>query len=101
MDVGTIVRLSLEERQTLLGSLMVGVLVGAFVSYAGFALNSENQLNDVPFSTIQIIAESELGFMSGVASIMRFMGIFPIIVHRNRNKESSCEQPLILLTRID
>lgn len=82
-------RLSPEERQTFLGPLVVGVLVGAFVAYAAFALNSEYRLNGIPIGTVQLIAESTLGFLLAVVSTVSLLGVLPILIHRKRNRPNS------------
>ena len=77
-------KLSSEERQTLLGPLVVGVLVGAFVAYAAVAFNSEFRLSGLPVSDLQFIGEAALGFVLSVVATVGFLGVLPIAIHRKR-----------------
>lgn len=80
-------RLSSEERQTLLGPLVVGMLVGAFVAYAAVAFNSEFRLNGHSVSDFQLVGEAVLGFVLSVAVTVGLLGVLPIAIHRKRARE--------------
>lgn len=79
--------LSPSEKQTLIGPLVVGSVLGAFVAYAVFAFASEYRLqNGESIEKWQTAAEAVLAFLVAVASTVGLLGVLPIAVHRWRTK---------------
>jgi hypothetical protein len=79
--------LSQSEQQTLIGPLVVGSLLGAFVAYAVFAFASEYRLQNVePIYEWQTVAEAVFAFSVAVVSTVGLLGVLPITVHRWRAK---------------
>lgn len=75
-------RLSTEEKQSLLGPMVVGCLLGAFVAYAAFAFDSELRLNGLPVSTGHMIMDALQGFALSLVSTLGLLGVVPIVVGR-------------------
>lgn len=82
--------LSPSEKQTLIGPLVVGGLLGAFVAYAVFAFASEYRLqNGDSIDTWQTAAEAGFAFLVAVVSTVGLLGVLPISVQRWRAKGGS------------
>lgn len=79
--------LSHSEKQTLIGPLVVGCLLGAFVAYAVFAFASELALQDgQSIDKWKTAAEAAFAFLVATASTVGLLGILPIAIHRRRAK---------------
>jgi Mg/Co/Ni transporter MgtE len=79
--------LSPSEKQTLIGPLVVGCLLGAFCAYAVFAFASEYRLqNGDSIDTWQTAAEAVFAFFVAAVSTAGLLGVLPIAVHRWRAK---------------
>lgn len=75
--------LSPAEKQTLIGTLVVGCLLGAFCAYAVFAFASEYKLqNGDSIDEWQTAAEAVVAFLVAVVSTVGLLGVLPISVHR-------------------
>lgn len=79
-------KLSPSEKQALLGPLVVGCLLGAFVAYCFVAFDSELRLNGISVSRMRSVAEAAFGFLLSVVFTVCLLGVLPIIVHRRRAK---------------
>jgi hypothetical protein len=79
-------RLSPSEKQTLLGPLVVGCLLGAFVAYAVTAFASEYRLQGIDPSPWQVAAEAAVGFLVSVGGTVGVLGLLPIAIGRLRSK---------------
>jgi Mg/Co/Ni transporter MgtE len=80
-------KLSPAEKQTLIGPLVVGCLLGAFCAYAVFAFASEYKLqNGDSIDTWQTAAEAVFAFFVAAVSTAGLLGVLPIAVHRWRAK---------------
>ncbi len=83
-------KLSPAEKQTLIGPLVVGCLLGVFCAYAVFAFTSEYRLqNGDPIDKWQTAAEAVVAFLVAVVSTVGLLGVLPISVHRWREKGGS------------
>lgn len=83
-------KLSPFEKQTLIGPLVVGGLLGTFVAYAVFAFASEYRLqNGDSLDTWQTVAEAGFAFLVAVFSTVGLLGVLPIAVQRWRAKGGS------------
>lgn len=80
-------KLSLSERQTLIGPFVIGSLLGLFVAYGVVALSSEFALHGNASPTAQVVAEAAGGFVISVLVTVAVLGILPIAVRRFRSKE--------------
>jgi Sec-independent protein secretion pathway component TatC len=79
--------LSPSEKQTLIGPLVVGCLLGAFVAYAVFAFASEFELqNGESIDKWQTAAEAFFAFLVAAAATVGLLGVLPIVVQRWRAK---------------
>ena len=79
--------LSPAEKQTLIGPLVVGCLLGAFCAYAVFAFSIEYKLqNGDSVDGWQTAAEAVVAFLVAVVSTVGLLGVLPIAVHRWRAK---------------
>ena len=79
--------LSDSEKQILIGSLVVGCLLGAFVVYAVFALASEFRLQQCESMDIwQTAAEAVFALLVAVTLTIGLLGVLPIAVRRWRAK---------------
>jgi hypothetical protein len=77
--------LSPAEKQTLIGPLVVGCLLGAFCAYAVFA--SEYKLQNGDFIDGWLTAaEAVVAFLVAVVSTVGLLGVLPIAVHIWRAK---------------
>lgn len=80
-------KLSPAEKQTLIGPLVVGCLLGAFCANAVFAFASEYKLqNGDSIDGWQTAAEAVAAFLAAVVSTVGLLGVLPIAVHRWRAK---------------
>lgn len=80
--------LSHSEKQTLIGSLVVGCLIGAFLAYAVFAFSSELALQDEQsINKWKTVAEAVFVFLVTTASTVGLLGILPIVLKRRRAKD--------------
>lgn len=75
-------RLSPSEKQTLVGPLVVGCLLGAFVAFAVFAFASEYELHGAAVPLWQTGVEATLGFLVAATSTVAILGVLPIAIHR-------------------
>lgn len=79
-------RLSKNEKQTLLGPLVIGVLCGAFAALASLAFDSEygpHLYAGSPYSLTTIsITNGVLAFVSVVGGIVLLFGVLPIVLPR-------------------
>ena len=82
-------KLSSTEKQSLLGPMVVGCLVGAFVAYAAIAFNSESKLQGIEISVVQFVGDSLLGFLLSVVSTVGLLGVLPIVIHRIKRKRTA------------
>ncbi len=83
-------KLSPSEKQTLIGPLVVGGLLGTFVAYAVFAFASEYRLqNGDSIGTWETAAEAGLAFLVAVVLTVGLLGFLPIAVQRWRAKGGS------------
>jgi len=80
-------KLSPSEKQALLGPLVVGCLLGAFVAYGVVAFNSELRLNGIPVGALRSVAEAVVGFLISVVCTVGLLGVLPVIIHRRRAKD--------------
>ena len=80
---------STSERQTLLGPLVVGCLLGVFVASAVFAFASEYRLQGSGGNWWQIAAEAVFGFIASTLATVGLLGLLPIAIHRLPSKGNS------------
>ena len=80
-------RLSISEKQTLIGPLVVGCLFGAFVAFAVFAFASEYK--SLVGSWWQTVAEAGLAFLAAMIGTVCLLGVLPIAVQRLRSKDKN------------
>lgn len=82
--------LSPSEKHKLIGPLVVGCLLGAFVAYAVYAFASELALqNGQSIDKWKTGVEAVFAFLVAAASIVGLLGGLPIVVHRWRAKGGS------------
>ena len=83
----SMLKLSASEKQTLIGPLVVGCLLGAFAAYAVFALASEYELQGgVDHAALQSAGEAAITFIACVAGTVGVLGIIPVAIHRQRSR---------------
>lgn len=79
--------LSPLEKKTLVGPLVVGCLLGAFVAYAVFAFASELALQDGKIiDKWKTAAEAVFAFLVVTVSTVGLLGILPKVVRRRQAK---------------
>lgn len=79
-------RLSSSERQTLIGPLVIGSLLGVFVAYGVVALSSEFALQGNEITKSQVVVEATFGFFISVLVTVGVLGVLPITIRRFRSK---------------
>lgn len=81
-------KLSSHEKQILAGSLVIGMLLGAFGAYAVFAFASESVLQGTDASNrVRTAVEAFVVFWSAVFGTFAVLGVLPIAVRRMRAKK--------------
>jgi hypothetical protein len=82
-------RLTVEEKQSLLGPTVVGCLFGAFAVYVVFAFASEYQLQASTAPTFWgTAADASLAFLVCVAGTVGLLGFAPLVIGRLRSRRS-------------
>lgn len=83
-------KLTVEEKQSLLGPTVVGCLLGAFAAYAVFAFASEYQLQSgASRNTWATAGEAILAFAVCTAGTVAVLGCLPVAVGRLRSRRDS------------
>ena len=78
-----LLKLSVEERQSLLGPAVIGCLLGAFAAYAVFAFAAEFRLQSGSAQTFWATAgEACLAFVLCVAGTVGLLGLAPVAIGR-------------------
>ena len=80
--------LSSGERQSLIGPLVVGCLLGAFVAFAIVAFYSEVSLQSGRVGWVRVLAEAAIGFLLSVLCTVGSLGVLPVLLHRRSSKGS-------------
>ena len=81
--------LTTQEKQALIGPLVVGVVLGAFVAYAVFAFASEYALQGHPRSIWITAVEASIGFIVSVLATVGALGALPIAIQKLRTRSDS------------
>jgi hypothetical protein len=85
----TLNKLTVEEKQSLLGPAVIGCLLGAFAAYAVFAFASEYAVQEATSPTFWATAgEASLAFAVCVAGTVGFLGLAPLAIGRLRSRSS-------------
>ena len=83
-------KLTVEEKESLLGPTVVGCLLGTFAAYSVFAFASEYQLQAGTAATFWATAgEASLAFAICVAGTVGLFGFAPLAVGRLRSRRNS------------
>jgi hypothetical protein len=81
--------LTAQEKQALIGPLVVGIVLGALVAYAVFAFASEYALQGHPSSIWRTAVEASIGFLVSVLGTVGTLGALPIAIQRLRTRSNS------------